>query len=243
MNKALKKINIFWTGGMDSTFRLVQLLMTTDFLVQPHYIVRSEDSTGIEIDSMIKIRRAISREYPELMPKLLPTLFTNEGNIPEYKDINKEIEALRKSIKIVAQYKIMLNYCKAFDIDQIEVAITSQFEFFEQFSNSHVFHSFIYPLKEITKPALYKIAKRDNWNHLLDMTSTCRRPIKKIKPCGICSTCVDMVMQGMGFTLPFTSRIKAHIEIPFRKYWRKNYPKHKDSKLFKYIQKKLEHKL
>lgn len=237
------KVNIFWTGGMDSTFRVVQLLMTSEFLVQPHYIVRSEDSTGIELDAMIRIRRAISREYPELLPRLLPTIFTNEGLVPEFEDVREYIEELRKSIKIVDQYQMMSNYCKAFAIDRMEVAITNEFEFFEQFTNSLAFKAFVYPLKELTKPGLYNISRESNWNHLLDMTSTCRRPRKNIKACGTCSTCVDMVIQDMGFTLPLMSRMKANIQIPFRKYWRKKYPTHKDTWLFKLIERKFMHRL
>ena len=38
---------------MDSTFNLIQRLLTTTVPVQPHYIVRHEDSTGIEIDTMM----------------------------------------------------------------------------------------------------------------------------------------------------------------------------------------------
>ena len=50
--------NVFWTGGLDSTFRVLYLLHNTNKTVQPHYIVRHEDSTGNEIDAMIKIQKS-----------------------------------------------------------------------------------------------------------------------------------------------------------------------------------------
>jgi len=237
------KVHIFWTGGMDSTFAVVQLLMTTESLVQPHYIVRYEDSTGIEIDTMIRIRRKICREFPDLRPRFLPTVYTNVDLIPEFDDIKDDVDNLKKKMKIVAQYQLMANYCVANNIEKIEVALTNEMESFEQFRASSAFKSFVYPIIDITKPQLYKIAKENNWNHFLDMTSTCRRPKKKIKACGMCTTCVDMVIQDMGFTLPLISRIKANIQAPLRKYWRGNYTKKKDTKLFQLIERKFEHKL
>jgi len=229
---------------------LVQLLLSTKFVVQPHYIVRSEDSTGIEIDAMINIRRAISREYPEVMTRFLPTLYTNAERIPSYPDITEQIEELSKSVKIFAQYKMMSNYCRAFNIHKIEVCyeknvdtLPGDLRLSQYFGNSKVFENFINPLEELTKRECYHTAKLNGWDDILNMTSTCRRPIKKIKPCGMCTTCIDMVIDGMGFTLPLSARIKANLQLPFRKFWRKHYPNHQNSKLFKLIHRKLEHRL
>ncbi len=68
------KTHVVWTGGWDSTFRVVQLLMTTDEVVQPHFLIRDEGSTDIEINAMNNIRRLISREYTSVMPRFLPTI-------------------------------------------------------------------------------------------------------------------------------------------------------------------------
>ena len=96
IDNTTEKIKIFWTGGLDSTFRLVQLLFTTKHIVEPHYIVRHEDSTGIEIDTMIQIRRALTRKYPEVRSRFLPTVYVNEAYIPEFEDVKEEIEELKK---------------------------------------------------------------------------------------------------------------------------------------------------
>ena len=125
MKETANKINIFWTGGLDSTFRLIQLLTTTTGLVQPHYIVRHEDSTGIEINTMIQIRRTLVRQYPEVRSRFLPTIYTNEDLIPGFKDIDEQIEELKKAGKVAEQYQIMSNYCREFNINKIEVALTS----------------------------------------------------------------------------------------------------------------------
>ena len=77
-----EKVNhVFWTGGLDSSFRVINLLMTTKDPIQPHYIVRHEESTGNEIDAMNNIRRAASKKNPEFRSRLLPTIYTNEDSI------------------------------------------------------------------------------------------------------------------------------------------------------------------
>ncbi|MBN1386932.1 MAG: hypothetical protein JW965_00710 [Bacteroidales bacterium] len=243
MQEAKEKVNVFWTGGFDSTFRLIQLLTTTPSQVQPHYIVRHEDSTGIEIATMIRIRRAIVRRYPDVRSRFLPTIYINEDLIPRHEDIDEKINDLQKLGKVAEQYQIMSNYCREFIPDKIEVALTSisgEKAFFNHFKNSEAFRNFEYPIVGLTKKDMLKIAKMNKWEELLYMTSFCRRPRIKIKPCGTCGPCTDAVASGMGFRLPLIARIKANLQIPVRNYWRKNYLKHNNSKLLKLVKRKFE---
>lgn len=247
MKNTPNQIDIFWTGGLDSTFRLVQLLLQTDNPVQPHYIVRHEDSTGIEIDTMIQLRRSLVRKYPEIRSRFLPTVYVNEDLIPKFKEIDEEIEELSRQGHVKEQYHIMSHYCKAFNIKQIEVALegTGDIDYDEKkffFKNSDSFKCFTYPTLQLTKFEMFNQAKNEKWDDILLMTSFCRRPSrKKIAPCGVCGPCVDAVSAGMGFRLPFKSRVKAYIQIPFRKFWRNNYARH-DKPFFKFIRNKFEGK-
>ena len=238
-------INVFWTGGLDSTFRLVQSLINTQARVQPHYIVRHEDSTGIEIDAMIQIRRAIINKFPDVRTRFLPTIYTNEDLIPRYKETNEIVEELRKIAKVREQYHILSDYCKAFKVEKIQLSLVKspgEMMFIENFSSSPIFKSFEYPNKDLTKRELYEISRENQWDDILLMTSFCRRPIKKVTPCGVCGPCADSTINGMGFRLPFRSRIKARIQIPFRKYWRKNYLKQDQTRFFRFIKRKFESK-
>ena len=78
MNQSAEKdkpepVHLAWTAGWDSTFRLLQLLLIEKRPVQPHYIVRPEESTGQEIDAMHRIRRRLLSDYPEAREGLKPT--------------------------------------------------------------------------------------------------------------------------------------------------------------------------
>lgn len=238
-------IHIFWTGGLDSTFRLTHSLLNTDKLIQPHYIVRHEDSTGIEIDTMIQIRRYIVNKYPEVRNRFLPTIYMNEDFIPKDQEIEETVNELKKVSKVREQYQILSNYCKEFKIEKVQLSLvksTGEMAFIENFNDSPIFAPFEYPNKDLTKRDLYEIAKKENWEDVLLKTSFCRRPVKKIKPCGMCGPCADSVINGMAFRLPLVPRIKARIQIPFRKYYRNNYHKQDSNKFLKYVKKKYEGK-
>lgn len=235
--------HVFWTGGMDSTFRVIQLLMTTDRIVQPHYIISSEDSTSIEIDTILTISRDLIRKYPELKSRFLPTIFTNEKLIPGLEEVTEQINELRKKCIVTDQYIFMVNYLKANNIDKIDVAITKEITLhgnrkFEYYRTSKAFVNFAYPILDLSKRDMFRLAKENDWYDLLSKTTFCHRPRKKVSPCGVCGPCNDAVVAGMGFRLPLVPLIKAKLTIPLRKYWRRNYLKQDDTRFFRFIKKK-----
>ena len=243
MKETIDKVDLFWTGGWDSSFRLIQLLLTTESQVQPHYIIRHEDSTGTEITTMIKIRRAIVRDFPEVRSRFLQTVYTNEDLISRYDDIEEQVKELSTQVRVNDQYRIMSNYCRELSIDRIEVSLdktpgeTAQEWLEKHFKGIPAFSCFSYPIFDLTKADMLDIARTNGWEEILKMTSFCRRP-PKIKPCGPCGPCTDAVISGMGFRLPFKSRMKAKLLIPLRKYWRNNYDKNKGTKLFRLIERR-----
>jgi hypothetical protein len=249
MEETAKKIEIFWTGGWDSTFRLIQVLMTTSAQVRPHYLIRAEKSTGIEIYVMILIRRAILTKYPEVRKRFLSTVYFNADQIEISEDIEKEILRLRKASQINEQYRLMLHYCKQFNIEQIEVSLdkspneTPEEWLIKHFQDSPIFNCFTYPIFNLTKSETHEIVKEHKWEDIMFMTSFCRRPKVVIEPCGQCGSCVDTVEAGMGFRFPVYKRIKAKLQIPIRAYWRKNYVNQDKGKFLKYIKQRFESKL
>ncbi len=66
--------------------------MTTEDLIQPHYIVRHEESTGNEIDAMNRKRRETVKRDSDFASRFLSTIYINEDHIPKYR------ETMRKRI-------------------------------------------------------------------------------------------------------------------------------------------------
>lgn len=58
-------VNLLWTGGWDSTFRLLELLEHTGQTIQPHYIVDpGRPSFKLEMKQMAEIRGKLVRASP-----------------------------------------------------------------------------------------------------------------------------------------------------------------------------------
>lgn len=243
---------VFWTGGLDSSFRVINLLRTTDELIQPHYVIRHENSTGSEIDAMNNIRRALTKKYPDLRPKLLPTSYINEDLIPRNEEVDAAAEALRKKMSGVhEQYQILANYCKAHQIDEIDLTYErntgkvspDETGVSQYFGTAFPFDNFRNPHANITKRESYDQAKAEGWADLLKLTSFCRRPRRDGKPCGKCGPCHDVLKERMGFRLPFRSRVLANILMPLREFYRKNYDKQETSKFFRMIKRRFQDKM
>lgn len=103
MEETKHKMHNFWSGGLDSVFRLTQSLMTTESIVQPHYFVDGEESTGFKTDAMNPIREEIPLEFPGVLLRFLRTIFVNSASIGRDEEIKVEVENLRKRQKVEEQ--------------------------------------------------------------------------------------------------------------------------------------------
>ena len=71
---------IFWSGGLSSTYRLCELLLIEQKVVQPIYIHtenfgRFQLKNRQEIERMKKIRKTLYEDYPILKERLAPTMY------------------------------------------------------------------------------------------------------------------------------------------------------------------------
>ena len=227
------KIDLLWTGGWDSTFRLLQLLFIEEKAVKPHYIVKYQECTGKEIDTIHNIIRLISRQYPEKKELLLPIHYISVGEIKENKRITDEYKEIIKTKKLNRQYENFARYCEQLGLSSMELGILSNETFEEFISDTVIFKYFEFPLLGYTKKEMAAIAEKNGWNELMKMTWFCRRPVNG-HPCGLCGPCTDVVKAGMGWRLPLKARAIANIQLPFRKWWRNNYQK-QNKGVLKYV--------
>lgn len=87
---------LLWTGGWDSTFRLLQLLHDTDADVQPLYLVdEGRGSTPREIETMRTIRAKIERRWPQVANRLRPTDYGSYRATQMERHHRKQWEALK----------------------------------------------------------------------------------------------------------------------------------------------------
>ena len=232
-----KVVHLLWTGGWDSTFRLLELLFEERRIVQPHYVMRSEQCSGTEIDTMVKIRRHLTRNHPEQRKLLQPLIIKDDISIKPNQKIAEEFEKLNKEIKINEQYLILARYCVQKKISEAELSIIA---LEKDIINSGFFGTFTFPLLDMTKKEMLLKAKQNGWMEIMKMTSFCRRP-KNGRPCGLCGPCTDALESGLIFRLPIRSRIVGFLQLPFRRWWRNNYHK-QSNRYFEWIKKVLKGK-
>lgn len=234
-----KPINLFWTGGWDSTFRLLFLLIEEGKSVQPYFVVRPQDSVGYEIKTMNDIRRQLFRKYPKTRELLLPTIFRDVRSIGEKDEISESLKKLKENNEIATQYDFCARLCYQEGIYDMELSIHKddkahkliarvKGEVFQGNADNlkqdevyirNVFKYFEYPIFDFTKIEMEKIAQKKHFDDLLEMTWFCATPYKG-KPCGFCGPCTYVIDEGLSRRLPFFRRILSKIHMPARRFYR-----------------------
>ncbi len=70
-------VRMFWTGGWDSTYRLLYLVLVKKQPVQPYYIIDPDRASfPTEIRAMVRIKEMIFERCPEARMLIRPTIMT-----------------------------------------------------------------------------------------------------------------------------------------------------------------------
>jgi 7-cyano-7-deazaguanine synthase len=217
-------VNIFWTGGWDSTYRVL-CLSRMNVILQPHYIIYgNRRSTKQELDAIREITEEILRD-PRTKCKLKPLILTYEKDIPPDAAISSAFERIRQHVLIGIQYKYLARYAK--DFESIEIGIETggladlmintmgKMNYVENDglnyweidrANSHqalldVFGHFRWPLYHLSKIDMKEDSERQGFAHIMDKTWFCHFPANN-EPCGSCFPCRFTIEGGMESRLP-----------------------------------------
>ncbi len=226
MDLRKEPINLLWSGGWDSTFRLLQQLVVEQRIVKPYYMIDpSRKSMPIEMDTIDKLRFHIIQRYPHLEIQLLPTEYFHIEDIVPDPAIFNAWEKIKDDRHIGAQYKWLASYCKQNELFEIELSLdksTNQKNFTdtltyhlgqEQISTTDqiIFKYFSLPLLGTSKKEMEAIADEYDWLDILKMTWFCHRPVRlpflEPVPCGGCNPCLFTIEEGFGHRVPVYSRI------------------------------------
>src|SRR5687768_11723013 len=98
-------VNLLWTGGWDSTFRLLQLLLLHRVPVIPHYLEDpTRASTQIELQTMRRISDHLHAAYPHTRELLRPMRVSAVADISEDAEITDALREIRKRTYLGSQY-------------------------------------------------------------------------------------------------------------------------------------------
>jgi 7-cyano-7-deazaguanine synthase len=212
---------VLWSGGWDSTFRVIQLYKR-GITLQPIYIVDSgRASYEKEIETIQSLSSQIESKFENSEGEILPVKFIQKENIPTniyYRIIHKIIKWRRG---IGKQYYWLACLAKEYEgleqgfhredrdcliyfhelteiIDETGknwVANPKKMNFFK----SQLFKKIKFPLMYISKQGMKEFAEKNGFIDIMNNTWFCHTSSNKA--CGKCNPCKQYVIDGLGYRL------------------------------------------
>ncbi len=228
--------HLLWTGGWDSTYRLLQLVVIKKKTVQTHYVVDpSRRSIGEELHSMSLIKQAMFKRFPETRARMCPTIITDLSDVPSDAEIAETDKRVLELQVLGTQYAWLARYAKYKGVHGMEMGInrghnpgilidpylTTEGEGYDEIAwvdERHkdtdaytIFGAFRFPLRTITKPQMGERCKEQGVFDILDLIWFCHYPRPNHTACGMCSACSFAMTNGLQDRIPLIGRISYYI--------------------------------
>ena len=236
---------LLWTGGWDSTFRLLSLLISERREVQPYYILddpRRRPAIAAEREAMRLIRQRLLQRYPEAAVRLADTIECPVTAIAADQEIFRYYERCLASGFIGGQYEWLARYCRQHHIEGMELSIHRDDkaralleglidarrdrldEHFAGDGRYELFKSFRLPLFDLTKCEMRDAARQAGFADLMQLTWFCHRP-RRGEPCGTCNPCIYTIEEGLPERVPTAGRIRYRLRVvPRMRRWLTRHP-------------------
>lgn len=229
-------VNLLWSGGWDSTFRLLYIVFVEKRYVQPFYIVGIGSSTPHELRAMHVIREEIAKRDPQLADLIKPTIIVSAHDIKPDPDITAKFNRLMERLPapIGPQYEVFARFAKQWKIPNLELCVefgerspntlvnllsryvnnNLQMKQIEENDDASIFSFFSFPLLKLSKNDMKRIAAENGFLDILEKTWFCRKPWRN-RPCGICVSCNLAIKEGFGYRIPRISRLRRKIWLAY----------------------------
>ncbi len=236
---------LLWTGGWDSTFRLLSLLLREQREVQPYYVIDSlhyRPAVPAEQEAMRAIRQALLKRHPEAAVRLADTIECRLADIAEDAETARQYERCLAIGFIGGQYEWLARYCRQHGIDGMELSIhrddkarelladliaPSRDRLDPRFAGDcryELFKSFRLPLFDLTKRQMQAEARAGGFEELMRLTWFCHKP-RHGQPCGVCNPCIYTIEEGLGERVPLRGRMRYHLRVvPRVRHWLTRHP-------------------
>jgi len=231
-------VQLLWTGGWDSSFRLMHLMHYTDAVVQPWYIIdEMRNSIGREVSAMRRIREALAERNPSFGERIFPTRFQAREQIPSNPMVSEQYQRLSERIRVGTQYSYLGRFSRNLGV-ALELSMHDKNHGLGKAVYPHtevvdttygpvrrmkadipapleLFRPYAFGLLGLSKLDMGREAKNGGFDHLLELTWFCHTP-RNGKPCGRCRPCQQVIAGNMGRRMPLSSRVLGRL-----RYWRR----------------------
>lgn len=223
-----------WTGGWDSTYRVLQRVLIERKPVRPVYVVdRDRGSAYMEVDAMNRLLLTLEADYPRAYALVEPPRYVDRRAILPNAAITEAWQQMKDAYDIGSQYDWLPRLADAADWTRVELSIygggrlrpmfgdyVSQVDAADGGTTYAVsdeapeavrllFGRFSFPFWGTSKREAFAAAESAGLTPLLDdHTWFCFAP-RDGRPCGACRPCQFMIKDGLGHRIPTVNRVRA----------------------------------
>lgn len=217
-----KPYHFLWTGGWDSTFRVIQLYKR-GITIQPIYVKdHNRRSTKKEIETIELLTQQIQERFKDSKGKILALKTIKRRDIPKDLFLKLMFKIIKRKQRIGKQYLWLAYLSKEYkgleqafhkeDRDQL-IKIENLLEIEDEtggrnwiinpkkvdFFRRQIFKNTRFPLVYISKLEMKKEAEDNDYIDIMNNSWFCH--LSNEKPCGKCTPCKQYVIDGMRYRL------------------------------------------
>ncbi|PXX90739.1 hypothetical protein DIT71_09335 [Marinobacter vulgaris] len=203
---------LLWTGGWDSTFRLLQLLLVEKRSVQPIYVIDSTRSSTLrELESMDLISKMVRQRLSPGVTLYPKNIFLRSDFLDNH-ELKERFDFLKRQTRIGSQYYWLALIAENQKWDSVELSLERfqcpsvlQKLIFKDIEGerptlnnsweAELFKYWSFPLITTTKTQMKQIAKDHDFYDILLKRWFCFNPVKG-KCCGTCKPCELAMEEG-----------------------------------------------
>jgi len=230
-------VRLLWTGGWDSSFRLLDVVVVQQRPVQPYHVPLRRGFAALEIAAMARIRERLAERFPEAAGLLLDLRLLEpperEGGV-----LHERYLALRKlSHPRVpgGQLYWLAATAEAHGLTDLELGLHAErgapwYDLLRRnverqdgsfrlsagcaIPELELFRPFLLPLLDLSKAHMEERARQGGFADLLELSWFCYTPDRRGRPCGLCPPCRGTMAQGLGRRIPAFNRLRSRLVFP-----------------------------
>lgn len=240
-------VHIFWTGGLDSTYRVVEL-SRNECVIQPHYIITSRRTVENELQAISEITALLNSDK-RTIAKLLPVETFPKTELEVYPDIQSAWDLLHELKDFKSQqYPLLARYARQKKLklemgiqfsengsvvkvvdesylvdspDYDDVLMIDPEKGSQEWASFTLFQDFLFPksLYHKTKAEEIEELRSQGYDKVLKKVWTCFDPVFGL-PCGHCFACKSAMKEGAGMMVPLTGYILGGLRLYYGKFLR-----------------------
>ena len=230
-----KKVELLWSGGWDSTFRLCQLARESDVDVQPYYLKLPRSGWEEELKTIPRIWELLQK-HPKRRAQIRPVIYIEKDDLPIPDDIEASWQRFRgepyelggqyRRIAVFARkhpgielgqerYYKKLGHLRKLLLEKGHMKLTKdQVGYFDKNDCDpdvyNLFGNLSLPICEMHEPQMAKLIHRWGFEDIMDHVWFCYTPVNG-EPCGLCVPCLTKHKNGMYKLLPAAAIQRASV--------------------------------